>query len=672
MTKSTSVTITYYRWEGHFLWFRAKARCAECDLAYVVLNQLMNTVFAGKPVRLSIRPWLDNWWRIIWRGAWHAPVVMLDGHVFSQGRVPDVAALIRAVGKQLGDPAIETQASAYAQVKRLKPRAQDVPIVYHSPTCPHCTQMCDFLDVNAVAYEARDVSASEVALRELKALTGRLAIPVAVLGERRVEGFNKEQLCALVGLAPEACQETSADPDNARCPVLEVSDLRKAIVSARRVLEENRFDGQTRASKHLYPHQWNWDAGFIARGYLRFDPNLACAEMAHLFGAQWNDGFLPHIVFNPKHLEHFPGPDYWQAERSGRVPSGVHTSGITQPPVHATMLAPALSSDLQEKGAPGFLQFMYPRLCRLHEFLHTKRTMGDNALIALVHPWESGIDNAPIWDEPLANVTDSSPWAHEMQERYNALAETGDRPKRSYIEKYSFLVESLYSRKYDWSRIMAEHPFRVEDVLFNSVLCQAERDLAAMAVKLGESPEPHLARADAIADAMNAKLWHEGDGLYYSYDAVAEQHVCRDTVFSYIPLFAGIPDATRAQRLIENLKTHCFCLANHDCVGIPSYDMCQADYNGEFYWRGPVWYNMCWYMIHGLRRYNAEAEAQWLEDSMLKLVVDEGFYEYYEPLSGTGLGADGFSWTAALFLDLAVPRVTSCAAPDAEGVCPLS
>ena len=37
---------------------------------------------------------------------------------------------------------------------------------------------------------------------------------------------------------------------------------------------------------------------------------------------------------------------------------------------------------------------------------------------------------------------------------------------------------------------------------------------------------------------------------------------------------------------------------------------------------------------------------------MLDLVDREGFFEYYEPETGKGLGADGFSWTAALFIDL--------------------
>ncbi len=37
---------------------------------------------------------------------------------------------------------------------------------------------------------------------------------------------------------------------------------------------------------------------------------------------------------------------------------------------------------------------------------------------------------------------------------------------------------------------------------------------------------------------------------------------------------------------------------------------------------------------------------------MYQLVIENGFYEYYKPENGKGLGAAGFSWTAALFIDL--------------------
>ena len=624
-------------------------------MTYAILNQLLGSVFSDKPVSFQEFPWLDNWWRILWRGAWHAPIILLNGHVFSQGIVPDVKALIRAVGERLGDTELVARAETFTGKRQARAGEARV-VVYTSPGCPHCRMLVGYLDANNVQYLKKDVTQSAGARQELKQLTRRLAIPVVRIGEKTIVGFDREVLRAELDLDRDS-EKDVVRGEACPLPIVETEPLTEKLSEAKELLLKNRVDGRTRASGHLYPHQWNWDAGFIARGYLHFEPATAYEEIRSLFSAQWSDGFLPHIVFNPSYLEHFPGPDYWQANRSGRVPEGVHTSGISQPPVHASMLLAAKRLDPHPDRARAFLGEIYPRLKALHAFFYRFRDPAGEDLVCLVHPWESGLDNAPIWDEPLGRVRGTSPWAQEMCARYDGLATRGQRPKRGYIEKYSPLVESLFSRDYDWNRILESHPFLVQDVLFNSILCQGERDLADIAEWVGADPVPHRKKASAIAEAMNRTLWNEDDGIYYNLDLRTGEQIRRDTIFSYVPLYAGVCDDARTKRLMNNLRTHCYCIADRNCVGIPSYDMCQADYDGEFYWRGPIWYNMCWYMLHGLRGSGEDELASWLEDSLLRLILDNGFYEYYEPETGKGLGADAFSWTAALFIDLATPRV---------------
>ena len=421
------------------------------------------------------------------------------------------------------------------------------------------------------------------------ALTGTLVIPVLKHRDELVSGFDRNRIRETLSLPDEPLREgrkIQTSEEAGAAPEVLASTLTKAKL----LLGENRSERWTRASHQLYPHQWNWDAGFITRGYLSFDPPRAYQEMDSLFSGQWSDGFLPHIIFNPEYANHFPGADYWKFERSGRIPRGILTSGISQPPVHASMMVRTMEQDPEPERACSFLTRMYPRLKTLHDYYYQYRDPDGDSLVYLVHPWESGLVNSPLWDEALSRLKSESPWSRRMQQTYDELAEKAERPKRSYINKYSWLIENLFSKEYDWKAISGDHPFQIQDVLFNLVLCRFEKDLAIIADLVGEDPELHLRRAETMARAINETLWDDEAGLYYDRDLHNGELIRRDTIFSYMPLYAGIVPPDRAERLLWNLKSHCFCIADRNCVGIPSYDMCQTDFDGRFYWRGPIWF----------------------------------------------------------------------------------
>src|SRR4029079_15277883 len=102
------------------------------------------------------------------------------------------------------------------------------------------------------------------------------------------------------------------------------------------VLRENDLGSWTKPAPRLYPHQWSWDTAFIAIGLARSDPDRAIGELEHLFSAQWRDGRVPHIVFDPNARDYRPGPDLWASGAvSDLAPRTGATSGIIQPPVHA-------------------------------------------------------------------------------------------------------------------------------------------------------------------------------------------------------------------------------------------------------------------------------------------------------------------------------------------------
>lgn len=142
-----------------------------------------------------------------------------------------------------------------------------------------------------------------------------------------------------------------------------IDDLKDLIRKAKLVLAGNWLGRSTKPAPRLYPHQWNWDSGFVAIGYARYDQFRAQQELTTLFQGQWANGMLPQIAFNPEALgRYFPEPDFWQAERSQHYPRSVLTSGITMPPVHAIAARHVLEHATDGDEARTWLRELYPRI----------------------------------------------------------------------------------------------------------------------------------------------------------------------------------------------------------------------------------------------------------------------------------------------------------------------
>jgi hypothetical protein len=63
--------------------------------------------------------------------------------------------------------------------------------------------------------------------------------------------------------------------------------------------------------------------------------------------------------------------------------------------------------------------------------------------------------------------------------------------------------------------------------------------------------------------------------------------------------------------------------------------------------------------MRGLERYGFDYEAGRLRQSIVTLIRESGFYEYFDPLDGRGHSSDFFSWTAALLLDVALEETST-------------
>ena len=424
---------------------------------------------------------------------------------------------------------------------------------------------------------------------------------------------------------------------------------------AKKILADNRAGSSTKPSSLLYPHQWNWDSGFIAIGLSHYDTERAMAEITTLFDAQWSNGMLPQIVFNPEELGHyFPEPDFWQTERSGNAPAGKLTSGITMPPVHAVAVETIYRHARKPRTVLPFLEAIYPKLLDLHAYLYRERDRAGEGLVYIRHPWESGIDNSPTWDLPLRRipiVDDLLPPYRRMD--LDHVADPSMRPGDDDYDRYVYLVDLFRRCNYDEADIYELCPFLVQDPLFNAILARANESLVRIAEIIGASPDLPRSWAEKTASAIKTKLWHEEHGIFDAFDLFSNQLIKVDTAAGFLPLFAGAPTRDQAERLYARLNSSSFCaLHQGNCFTIPNYDTKKEGFDRSNYWRGPVWININWMIAQGLRRYGYTLKADSIQKDLLQLPIRFGFYEYFDSFEGSGYGSDNFSWTAALFIDL--------------------
>lgn len=448
-------------------------------------------------------------------------------------------------------------------------------------------------------------------------------------------------------------------------------------------------------SRGLYPHQWSWDSAFIAIGLRHISPLRAQTELETLLDAQWADGRIPHIVFNPSvpFDAYFPSPDFWRSSTAGRAagaPRTVQTSGIVQPPVHALAAWLVHLADPGLSLARGFLARVHPRLAAWHRYLLHRRDLGGGGLASVVHPWEQGMDNSPAWDAPLSRITPAPARSFRRADLAHGAAE--DRPTDLDYGRYVRLATEYRDGGYaDGADKGAARRasvevggrrvgrFAVEDPAFNALLIASEHALARIAQELGAPGTARHARAERLTEALIDRLWDPVEGMFFCRDvyggearesgaldrdrrfgssALGQERrsptgtlVPERTVSGLIPLLLPTLPRDIATALVRTLRGPHFSLGDNTRL-VPSYDLLGESFDPHRYWRGPAWFNTGWLLERGLRVHGERADADALREALLETAGTSDFAEYVDPYTGEACGAVGFGWTAALTLDL--------------------
>jgi putative isomerase len=194
----------------------------------------------------------------------------------------------------------------------------------------------------------------------------------------------------------------------------------------------------------------------------------------------------------------------------------------------------------------------------------------------------------------------------------------------------------------------------VEAVDLNAWLCLDQRMLSEMATALGNSSGAAYwtMRADHTKKRVQDNLWSEKLGVYLDRLPKTKELVETITPVTFWAMLAGIATQEQAQRMVAETLENPAALGTR--FPMPCVSRSDSRFDPTNYWRGPVWINLNYLTILALRQYGMHDSANVLKEKTLDLVSRNPVpREYYNPLTGEGLGALNYQWTGALFVVLA-------------------
>jgi len=272
-------------------------------------------------------------------------------------------------------------------------------------------------------------------------------------------------------------------------------------------------------------------------------------------------------------------------DRLQHVVTEFHASRYTQPPLIAwslQRLLPHVRAGAGESVATALAERHFVPLCAFQRWLDAHRRL-DDGLYAWAHPYESGVENAPRF----SNADES------------ALRNTAGIGAVDFSCYVVLQLEALaeLARRLDLTRAAARY----------------------------------RGDAQALRRRIDALLWDERDGLYYDRDG-AGAPVRVATIASLLPLWAGVPDGGRAERMIRRVMAP---RGFGTLIPLPSVARDAPQFEPDM-WRGPVWLNMAYGVIQGLLRYGRDREAAELAWRLCVGVHrvferERHIYEFYDP-----------------------------------------
>ncbi|MFA6450398.1 MAG: glutaredoxin domain-containing protein [bacterium] len=73
-------------------------------------------------------------------------------------------------------------------------------VLYSTATCPFCIQTKKYLEDKGISYTNHDVAADQEARKEMVEKSSQMGVPVLIIDEKIIIGFDRQEIEAALGL----------------------------------------------------------------------------------------------------------------------------------------------------------------------------------------------------------------------------------------------------------------------------------------------------------------------------------------------------------------------------------------------------------------------------------------------------------------------------------------
>ena len=340
---------------------------------------------------------------------------------------------------------------------------------------------------------------------------------------------------------------------------------------------------------------WAWDSWKHAAAVANYDTELAKNQMRALFDYQEPNGFIPDCVYRNNLIEE-------NNYRNTKAP----------------LAAWAIWKIYEKTKDAAFLKEFYPKLKLYHNWWYKERDHDQDGLCEfgstdgtlIAGKWESGMDNAVRFDD-------------------SKILKNGEK---------AFSLDQ-------------------ESVDLNSFLYAEKNYLSKMAqvLKLGKESKDWQDESTALKTKIQTQFWDASTGWFYDTTIDGKSLIKIMGCEGYLPIWAEVATPEQTKLMKENMLNPAIF---NTFVPLPTLAANHPKFKPEGgYWRGPIWLDQSYFGINGLEKYGYTNEADQLAHKLIHNadgVLDKGtsIRENYQPLTGKGLEAYNFSWSAAHYLML--------------------